>query len=56
MDDFWGGIMFASIIWVLIFIAVTNGKDDSWREQIVSHGAATYYLDQNHERQWNWTK
>lgn len=28
--------------------------DASWREQIIKHGAAEYYLDQKYHRQWRW--
>lgn len=28
--------------------------DEYWQDQIVKHGAAEYYLDQNYHRQWRW--
>lgn len=42
---------------VMLIVMVTKGViDDSWRYQIQDHGCAEFYLDQNYDRQWHWTK
>ncbi len=50
---------FVIIAVILIFVvmglaAFNGGIDNSWREQIVQHGCAEYYLDGKNERQWRW--
>ena len=53
-----GGIIFAVILLisipVILATAVIGGVNDGWRNDAVAHGAAVYYLDENHERQWKW--
>jgi hypothetical protein len=37
--------------------AVQKEKTDNWwRDEMVRRGHATYYLDGNNDRQWNWNK
>ena len=51
---FWAGVILTLIPLVFLFGWFGSMADDSWRHQIADHGCAEFYLDQNHERQWNW--
>lgn len=48
------GIIMTAVTLVMFFAWVAKLTDDSWRDQIVAHGCAEYYLDENHDRQWRW--
>ncbi len=40
---------------LILGLAMFNGGiDNSWRDQIVQHGCAEYYLDGKNDRQWRW--
>ena len=53
-DGFLPGFIVACIVNGFFMWWVTSNIDDSWRHQIVQHGCAEYYLDDNHDRQWRW--
>ncbi len=56
---------FETLLKLLILIAIAVGVtgiitqcqvDESWRQQIVSHGFGHYYLDSNGHSKWDWNK
>ena len=50
------GMVIASILWLSVIGWVVPNVNDSWRQQIVDHGCAGWYLDGNSVKQWNWSK
>lgn len=55
-DDFWPGVIVATILWCCIFSWVIQGVNNSWRDQIEAHGCGGWYLDANRVKQWDWTQ
>lgn len=58
MDDTFGAILMLCILvaaGILLGVTIDHAlTDNSWRDQIASHGCARYYLDKNNDRQWDW--
>jgi hypothetical protein len=57
MDDgFLPGTAFGIMTMLVVGGFVIASVNDSWRDQIATHGCAHYYLDTNSQRQWDWIK
>ena len=56
MDEFATLVICAIVLFLILFglDRFNVGIDDSWREQIVAHGCAEFYLDQKNVCQWRW--
>ena len=57
-DDgaFMAGAITAVIIMCFMMWFALTATDNSWRQQIVDHGCAGWYLDSDSVKQWNWSK
>ena len=61
MNDEDSGVMAGFVLACIILLSVFMGlviphTNNSWRQQIVDHGCAGWYLDSNSVKQWNWSK
>lgn len=48
----WIAFVFSFIFGTLV-VDITNMQ---WQDAIQNHGAAEYYLDENHFKKWRWTQ
>lgn len=55
-DGFIPGLIVATVFWLFVAGITIPTINDSWRQQIVDHGCAGWYLDSNSKKQWNWSK
>lgn len=54
MSDGAAGFLVCLSICLIIGSAIIAGINESWEDDVVTHGCGEYYLDQNHYRQWRW--
>jgi hypothetical protein len=55
-DGFITGLIVGGSLMFIVLNFYLKYADDSWRQQIVDHGCAGYYLDVNSVRQWDWKR
>jgi hypothetical protein len=53
-DGFGPGVVMGILATALLFSFIIKETNDAWREQIVAHGCAGFWIDANNQRQWDW--
>lgn len=50
----WFGFLIATVFYIVLSFLVIDKIITGWQYLAVTHHAAEFYLDENHERQWRW--